>query len=142
VKELAVELRERPVVIGPRGALILDAFKHVEDFIANYRENIKELLESEPHAIPGYHLESQNRNVLSRNAALVYEKLAALVELSAEDFLAACTPSIGGLTKLLETHEGMLPEEINHTLEQALGNQQLLALEITHRLVREREDRP
>jgi hypothetical protein len=93
--------------------------------------------------IPHYRLETQNRRRLSDDAVKVYEALAQeFPDLKPEEFLAATTPSIGGLNHLLATYEGMTPEEIGHTLEHSLGARQLLQHELITRLVRDKEGKP
>jgi hypothetical protein len=131
------QLTRQHIYTGEVGRQALDTLKKVESFITTYREEVKEHLENHPHAIPGYRLETQSRRTISRDTAKVYAALAADAELSPEDFFAACSPSIGGVVKLLETHEGMEAEEAHHVLEHALGDQGLLIHEIVHRLVRE-----
>jgi hypothetical protein len=133
------QLSRGVVYTGETGDLALRILKKVEGFITTYEENVKELLERQPHAIPGWRLETQNRRSLSRDTVKVYEALAGVVELSPEDFLPACAPSISGATKLLETQGGMEAEEANHVIEHALGDCGLLSHEIVHRLVRDKE---
>ena len=62
-----------------------------------------------------------------------------LPDLTADRFLAACTPSISGVSSLLE---GLGEREIYRILELALGDE-LLGHEIVKRLVRDsQEQRP
>jgi hypothetical protein len=134
------QLSRGPIYTGETGTLALDILKKVENFITEYRENVKELLERDPHKIPHYRLETQNRRSLSRDAVKVYEALAQeFPDLKAKEFLRATTPTLGGLTHLFETYEAMAPEEISYTLEHTLGDRKLLQHEIVNRLVRDKE---
>jgi hypothetical protein len=134
------QLSRGAVYTGETGDLALRACKKAERIITAYYENVKELLERDPHAIRGWKLEVTSRRVISRDSAKVYEALSGETELSPEDFLGACTPSISGVTKLLETCEGMEAEEAHHVIEHALGDCGLLSHEIVHRLVQDKGD--
>jgi hypothetical protein len=125
--------------LGDTGTVALDLLGEIVDFADAYRRNVKEHLAKHPNDIPHYGLETVDRRVLSRDAVAVFEALSeVLPNLSHEEFLFACAPTISGLTSLLESG-GTSADSIAAILEKALGGK-LLQHDIGQRLLRDREE--
>ena len=135
---LLAEIDRLDLPVGQLGCEFLDALKIVERVSEKVFAKTRELLKREPTAIPNWHISETAQRVLSRDTQAVFRALSDRFEFDAEDFLQACSVSLGSLRKLIsERNPGMSVDEIEFELNRTLEN--LIHHELIARLSRAKD---
>lgn len=124
LQRILADLDSLPMPRGKLGCAYLDALELVDKIRTREREKARTLLLEEPTAIPCWRAsEDGPSRELSRDTRKVFEALSKSFELSAEDFLTACSTSFSGLRKLIARwNPGMTNEEIESELDCILSD--------------------
>jgi hypothetical protein len=109
---------------GRRGTAFLDALEVVEKIRARMRDKAKELLLTEPEAIPDYFvIKGYPMRELSKDVSAVFRTLHKADEsITGREFMTACTTTLSAIRKLIsEQHPDWDTERLERFLTHSLS---------------------
>jgi hypothetical protein len=139
LQHVLADIDNLPLPTGKLGCQFLDALELLDKIREKVRQKARELLLKEPGIIPHWHVSETVQRTLSKNTLQVFIAAAhADNGLTGEEFITACTTSLGALRKLLaERNPHWSADEIERTLNGVLA--ELISYDTVTRLSRSKD---